>query len=243
MLRPPSPLAKIAMAELVCRSDHGRAHGPVFVSSLRPREAAGSVDPQRESHLVLSMGLSFRYTLRNLRDSLGLTVTILLTIALGIGATTAIFTVDYATLLAPPALSSPRSLGVRLVEDSRAIATSRFAAISPTGGGEHRIRGTETAAPDDFNIATQDRPEYIEGMEATPGYNAMLGNPLFLGRNFLPEEGEPGKEHVVILTHRLWLHLGANPKIIGQTMQINSEPYTVSWACWRRVLRIVGTRN
>ena len=55
----------------------------------------------------------------------------------------------------------------------------------------------------------------------------MLGNPIFLGRNFLPEEGEPGKEHVVILTHRLWQHLGANPKIIGQTMQINGEPYTV----------------
>jgi putative ABC transport system permease protein len=47
------------------------------------------------------MGLSLRYTLRNLRDSLGLTVAILLTIALGIGATTAIFTVEYATLLAP----------------------------------------------------------------------------------------------------------------------------------------------
>jgi putative ABC transport system permease protein len=65
---------------------------------------------------------------------------------------------------------------------------------------------------DNFNIATQDRPEFIDGMEATHGYYGMLGNPLFLGRNFLPEEGEPGKEHVVILTHRLWRHLGANPK-------------------------------
>ena len=55
----------------------------------------------------------------------------------------------------------------------------------------------------------------------------MLGNPLFLGRNFLPEEGEPGKQHVVILTHRLWQRLGANLKIIGQTMQLNGEPYTV----------------
>ena len=50
---------------------------------------------------------------------------------------------------------------------------------------------------------------------------------MLLGRNFLPDEGEPGKEHVVILTHRLWQHLGANPKIIGQRMQINGEPYTV----------------
>lgn len=95
-----------------------------------------------------------------------------------------------------------------------------------------RLRSTlfeelETAGPDNFNIATQDKHEYLEGMEATPGYNAMLGNRLFLDRNFLPEEGEPGKEHVVILTHRLWLHFGGNPRILGQPMQINGEFYTV----------------
>ena len=79
----------------------------------------------------------------------------------------------------------------------------------------------------DFNIATQDRPEDIVGIRATPGYYGMLGNPPFLGRNFLPEEGQAGKEHVVILAYRLWRHLGANTKIIGQTMQIEGEPYTV----------------
>jgi putative ABC transport system permease protein len=78
-----------------------------------------------------------------------------------------------------------------------------------------------------FIIAAEDRPEYFDGMEATPGYYRMLGNPFFLGRNFLPEEGEPGKEHVVILTNRLWQHLGADPKIIGQSMQVNGEPHTV----------------
>lgn len=85
----------------------------------------------------------------------------------------------------------------------------------------------ETSTPDNFNIATQETPEYLEGMEATPGYNAMVGAPLLLGLNFLPEEGEPGKEHVVILTNRLWQHLGSNAKILGQTMHINGEIYTV----------------
>ena len=64
-------------------------------------------------------------------------------------------------------------------------------------------------------------------MEATPGYCAMLGYPLFLGRSFLREEGEPGKEHVVILTHRLWERLGANSGIVGQRLRINGSPYTV----------------
>jgi putative ABC transport system permease protein len=170
---------------------------------------------------------SLRYTLRTLRESLGLTATILLTIALGIGATTAIFTVDYATLLA----SSPYPHPDRLVNVWSKIQGRRNF-VSTGDLADWRRRATvfeqlETATPDNFNIATRDRPEYLEGMEATPGYNAMFGNPLFLGRNFLPEEGEPGKEHVVILTHRLWQHFGSNPKILGQPMQINGEIYTV----------------
>ena len=86
---------------------------------LSPSEAAGSVDPQCKSHLLFSMVRNLRYTMRNLRESLGLTITILLTIALGIGATTAIFTVDYATLLAPSPYPHPDRLVIRLVQDSR----------------------------------------------------------------------------------------------------------------------------
>lgn len=170
---------------------------------------------------------NLRYTFRTLRESPGITATVLLTIALGIGATTAIFTVDYATLLAP----SPYPHPDRWVNVWSKIQGHRNF-VSTGDLADWRRRTTvfeqlETATPDNFNIATQDRPEYLEGMEATPGYNAMFGNPLFLGRNFLPEEGEPGKDHVVILTHRLWEHLGANPKILGKTMQINGEIYTV----------------
>jgi len=55
----------------------------------------------------------------------------------------------------------------------------------------------------------------------------MQGEPLFLGRYFLPQEGEAGHEHVVILTHKLWLKLGADRKIIGTTLRLNGEPYTV----------------
>jgi putative ABC transport system permease protein len=61
----------------------------------------------------------------------------------------------------------------------------------------------------------------------TPGFFNMMGYPLMMGRDFLPEEGTPGNDHVVMLTHKLWLRLGANPNIVGQQMRINSEPYTV----------------
>ena len=78
-----------------------------------------------------------------------------------------------------------------------------------------------------FNIATKDQPQFLQASLATPGLLQMEGEPLFLGRYFLPEEGQAGHEHVVILTHKLWLKLGADPKIVGTTLRLDGEPYTV----------------
>ncbi len=55
----------------------------------------------------------------------------------------------------------------------------------------------------------------------------MIGEPLLMGRYFLPEEGVAGRDHVVIITHKLWVRLGANPNIIGTSLQLNGAPYTV----------------
>src|SRR5262249_55328877 len=82
-------------------------------------------------------------------------------------------------------------------------------------------------SPADFSIVTRDHREFAQGMVATPGYCTMLGSPLSAGRNFLPEEGEPGKEHVVILSHRLCRRLVGNSQIVGQELRINGAPYKV----------------
>ena len=174
---------------------------------------------------------NLRYTFRALRENLGLTFTILFTIALGIGANTAIFTVDYATLLAPWPYPKPDRL-VNLF--SKFQGHSNFVSAADFADWKRHSTAFEdlnACGTDNFNIAASsspgDRPEFLDGMRATPAYYGMLGNPLFLGRYFLPEEGEPGKERVVILAHRLWQRLGANPKIIGQAMRINGELYKV----------------
>jgi putative ABC transport system permease protein len=78
-----------------------------------------------------------------------------------------------------------------------------------------------------FNLAGKDQPEQVDGNRTTPGYFNMMGFPIMMGRDFLPEEGIPGKDRVVILTHKLWDRLGANKNIVGQQMRINNEPYTV----------------
>ncbi len=168
------------------------------------------------------------HALRTLRQSPALTVTVLLTLALGIGANTAIFTVVYATLLAPLPYPHPDQL---VMVWSKARSQPR-GFVSAADFADWKQRNTvfqdlNAWSTDNFNIATRDRPEFLDGFEATPGYSAMFGNAFLLGRDFLPEEGQTGKDHVVILTHRLWQHLGADRTIIGQNLRINGQPYTV----------------
>jgi putative ABC transport system permease protein len=173
-----------------------------------------------------------QFAFRTLRANPGLTCTILLTIALAIGANTAIFTAAYATLLAPLPYPDPD----RLVNVWSKVQGHR-SGVSPGDFLDWKRQSTvfedlNFATEDNFNVATQsapgyDTPEYLDGADATPGYLKMLGDPLMLGRSFLPEEGEPGHGRVVVLTHKLWQRLGSNANILGQTMRINGERYMV----------------
>ena len=170
---------------------------------------------------------NLRYTVRMLWKNPGLTITVLLTLALGIGANTAIFTVDYATLLAPLPYPQPEQLVVvwsKIQTFHNGISAGDFTDWQRQNSTFQSLDAFTGGA---FNIASKDQPENIDGEQVTPGYYNMLGRPFFLGRDFLPEEGVAGRDHVVILTHKLWSHLGADPKLVGQSMRINGEPYTV----------------
>jgi putative ABC transport system permease protein len=170
---------------------------------------------------------NLRYTLRTLWKNPGLTITVLLTLALGIGANTAIFTVDYATLLAPMPYPEPDQLVVvwsKIQTFHNGISAGDFTDWKRDNSSFQDINAFTGGA---FNIASKDQPENIDGRQVTAGFYKMFGRPFFLGRDFLPEEGVEGRNHVVILTHKLWAHLGADRDIIGHPMRINGEPYTV----------------
>jgi len=167
------------------------------------------------------------YGLRGLRKSPGLTAAVIATLMLGIGATTAIYTVVYAVLLAPLPYPQPDQLVM---------------VWSKVGGGRNPMSAGDfldwkeqnksfqqlcAFTGGSFNLATQEQPEQLDGMRATPGWFNMQGIPFLMGRDFLTEEGIPGKDHAVILTYRLWNRLGANRGILSQPMRINGEPYTV----------------
>src|SRR5689334_940576 len=169
-----------------------------------------------------------RYSLRMLKRKPGFTAVAVLTLALGIGATTAIFSVVYATLFEPMPYPKPDQL-VMVWSQVRQGRNS----VSVGDYLEWKRRNTSFQnlvawGGNTFNVATADRPEQVDAAVMAPGFFSMLGEPMFLGRDFLPEEGEVGKDRVVILANRLWRErFGANREIIGQPIRMNGEPYTV----------------
>src|SRR5215468_6348700 len=169
-----------------------------------------------------------RYGIRMLRKSPGFTLVAVLALGLGIGSTTAIFSVVYATLFEPMPFPNPEQLvmvwsringGRNVVSAADYLEWKRrsksFQYLGASSGGSFNLSGTE-------------RPEQINGGIQTPGFQTMFGNPMFMGRDFLPEEGAPGKDHVVILSNRIWRQqFAADPKIIGRDIRLNGEPYKV----------------
>lgn len=170
---------------------------------------------------------NLRFSLRALGRNPGLTITVLLTLALGIGANTAIFTVDYATLLAPLPYPKPDELVMvwsKIQTFRNVVSAGDFLDWKRQSAAFQDLNAWTGAS---FNVATKEQPEFINATQCTVGWLRMMGDPLLLGRYFLPEEGVEGRDHVVILTHKLWAKLGANRNIIGTTLRLNGEPYTV----------------
>jgi predicted permease len=169
-----------------------------------------------------------RFGLRRLRKAPGFTFVAVLTLAVGIGATTAIFSVIYATFLAPLPYPEPEQLvmvwskekGERagtLYEDYlgwKQRATS-FSSLNAWSGAR-------------YDLVTPDSVEQVDGDRMTPGFLEMCGETPMLGRYFLPEESVPGNDRVVVFTNRFWRErFGGDPGVVGSQVRINGEPHTV----------------
>jgi putative ABC transport system permease protein len=178
--------------------------------------------------MFVNLRQNLRYSVRMLMKKPGFTAMAALTLALGIGATTAIFSVVYATLF--ESLPYPKPEQLVMVWSNAAQGRS---SVSAGDYLEWKRRGKsfqylEAWGGATFNVATAERPEQIQAALMTPGFFRMTGTPMWLGRDFLPEEGEVGKDRVVIMTHRVWSrYFGADHEIIGRQIRMNGEPYTV----------------
>ena len=167
------------------------------------------------------------YGIRTLLKNPGFALTGVLTLALGIGATTAIFSVVYA-VFEPMPYPQPDRL-VMVWSKARGNRSSTTAAdLIDWQQRTSSFEGLHAWSGASFNVGTSERPEQVAGSQRTPGFFTMEGLPLMLGRDFLAEEGQPGNEHVVILSNRLWARaFNSDRDIVGKQIRMNGEPYTV----------------
>ncbi|HEX7049883.1 MAG TPA: ABC transporter permease [Longimicrobiales bacterium] len=177
-----------------------------------------------------------RYALRTLRRAPGFTAVAVLTLALGIGANTAIFSVVNGVLLHPLPYPEPdRLVGVyQLWQGDRAVMTPanfRDVRQQATGADGTSSPVLEEMAPyyrSDFTLTGSGDPVRLQGVEVGAGFFDVLGVAPVLGRTFRPDENEPGRTRVAILSHRLWQQrFGAEPEIIGRVIRLDGNPYEV----------------
>jgi len=171
-----------------------------------------------------------RYAVRMLAKSPGFTAVAILTLALGMGANTAIFTVVYGVLLRPLPFPEPDHI-VQLAESYQAqsdemdVSWNELEHLREYGQLFEHIAGYTDVG---FNLATGNEAEHVRGVPASAGYFQVLGVHPALGRDFLPEEDRGDGQHVAILTHSLWMRrLGGDSGVIGQKVLLNGDAYTV----------------
>ncbi len=181
-----------------------------------------------------------RFALRMIRHSPGFTIVAVLTLALGIGANTAIFSFVDAVLLKPLPYPHPEEI-VNVWEkppnyDRNGISTLNFldwqkqntvfTAMAAQTGGSLTLTGVDV-------------PVQLRGSRVSAHYFDIFGEKPALGRSFAPDEDQPGKEQVVVLSNRIWeSRFGADRSIIGRTIHLDNKPYTVIG-----VLAAYGSRN
>jgi predicted permease len=172
-----------------------------------------------------------RYSLRMIAKAPGYAAIAILTLALGIGANTTIFSWINSTLLNPiPGLASPNevvSLSLGRGTDNPFPFT--YPDFEMVRNGQQSFTGLTGCNPTPLSLTGKGKPERIWGSVASANYFDVLGVRPILGRGFLPAEDEkPGGAPVVVISYRLWqTHFGANPDVVGQTIEINQRPYTI----------------
>jgi predicted permease len=160
----------------------------------------------------------------------GFTIAALAALALGIGTNTAIFTVVNAVVLKP--LSYPGADRIMQFMNTGPQGNWPGASITKFHNWQQQASVFQDVAAYDFagpgfNI-TGDRPEQVHGLHVTEGYFRLFGAHLFLGRSFTPQEDAPNGGKVVVISYGLWQRkFGGNPKIVGQSLSLGNEPYTV----------------
>ena len=172
-----------------------------------------------------------RYALRVLRKSPGFTIVAVLSLALGVGANTAIFSIVNAVLLRSLPFSHPERL-VKVIASNRGVGARDIGFSVPelddlrTRAGVFdqvtAIQGGPT------NLTGGERPQHLELLEVSANYFSMLGTSAHIGRVFGPGDDVPGFAEAIVISDSLWARgFGRDPGVLGRKIQLDNDPYTI----------------
>jgi len=170
-----------------------------------------------------------RYALRMLRRSPGFTFVAILTLALGIGATTSIFSVLNGVLLRPLPYHQPERL-VWFLETQAGLTGAPFSApeFLDYQAQSHMFAQIAAVRNIGFNWTGQGDPERLRGSVVSSNYFSVLGVAPLLGRTFLPDDGLAGAPRVAVLSHGLWQRrFGVESSVLGKSITLNEQTVTV----------------
>jgi len=190
------------------------------------------------------------YAVRMLAKSPGFSLTAILSLAIGIGANTSIFSILDALLLRPLPYKDAgrlvilwnRSPGLNITEDW--FSTAQYFDIKT---GHHGFEQVAIAIGGNDNLTSHGEPERVGTIRISSNLLPMLGQSAALGRTFSADEDSPGRPATALLSHGMWeRHYGADPRMIGQSVTLNGLPYEVvgimppSFSLPREVLPTLG---
>jgi putative ABC transport system permease protein len=201
-------------------------------------EQAKEIYREREGLPLLELFFhDFRFALRLLRKNPGFTAIAVLTLALGMGATTTIFSVVNSVLLRPlPYQNQDRLLRVAESHPGAPAAGVTFSSFGVTYATfldlEREAKTIENASAYRqwaFNVTGGSEPQQVSGALVSGNFFNVLGSNALLGHTIQPEDDQPGgNNRVVVLSYGLWQsRFGADKKILGQMLKVNTEPFTV----------------
>src|SRR5262249_51005373 len=172
-----------------------------------------------------------RYGLRVLGKSPGFAIVAVLSLALGVGANTAIFSIVNAVLLRSLPFSHPDRL-VKIVGNNRGVGARDIGLSVPelddlrTRAGVFEQVTVTQGGP--TNLTGGDRPQHLELLEVSPNYFAMLGISAHIGRVFGPGDEAEGFAEAAVISDALWARgFGRDPGVLGRKMQLDNDPYTI----------------
>jgi putative ABC transport system permease protein len=207
-----------------------RRFGSVTLAQERSRDMWGW-------HSIETSLQDIRYALRVLAKNPGFTAVAVVTLALGIGVNTTIFSVVSTMLLRKPPVDNPDRLMMLLSRNPAAAFEANRSPVSPPDFLDWRAQATAfsgVAAASSFENASHftvsggTEPERVPGGQVSANYFQVLGVSPKLGRAFLPGEDQPGHEREVVLREDLWRHrFAADPDVLGRTVKVNGDAYTV----------------